>query len=115
MLEARNLVVLIHNSIISSNADLGVYGQGLLKLYGHGDGIKAQKLFLSLFHNIEVGPGSLLQAPLDENVGNSLATQLLCESQTCPKELLVPPDDCHVNDSLSFTLQLDIKGNYERP
>ncbi|CAL9044534.1 unnamed protein product [Musa banksii] len=106
MLEARNLVVLRHNSVISSNADLGVYGQGLLKLSGHGDGIKAQRLFLSLFYNIEVGPGSLLQAPLDENIGSSLATQSLCESQTCPKELLMPPDDCHVNDSLSFTLQI---------
>ncbi|XP_072955442.1 uncharacterized protein [Typha angustifolia] len=105
MLEARNLVVLRHNSIISSNADLGVYGQGLLNLSGPGDGIKAQRLFLSLFYNIEVGPGSFLQAPLDE-VGSSLAAQSRCESQTCPNELIMPPDDCHVNSSLSFTLQI---------
>ncbi|KAG6496113.1 hypothetical protein ZIOFF_043961 [Zingiber officinale] len=106
LLEARNLVVLRHNSVISSNANLGVYGQGLLKLSGRGDEIKAQRLFLSLFYNIEVGSGSLLQAPLDENVESSLVTQSLCESQTCPKELLMPPDDCHVNDSLSLTLQI---------
>ncbi|XP_042406651.1 uncharacterized protein LOC121996676 [Zingiber officinale] len=106
LLEARNLVVLRHNSVISSNANLGVYGQGLLRLSGRGDEIKAQRLFLSLFYNIEVGSGSLLQAPLDENVESSLVTQSLCESQTCPKELLMPPDDCHVNDSLSLTLQI---------
>ncbi|XP_010919832.1 uncharacterized protein [Elaeis guineensis] len=106
MLEVRNLVILRHNSVISSNADLGVYGQGLLKLSGQGDGIKAQRLFLSLFYNIEVGPGSILQAPLDDEIGSSLAAQSRCESQTCPKELIMPPDDCHVNNSLSYTLQI---------
>jgi len=40
--------------VISSNADLMVYGQGLLNLSGPGDGIKARRLFLSLFYNIEV-------------------------------------------------------------
>nr|CAB3486578.1 unnamed protein product [Digitaria exilis] len=54
MLEARNLVVLRHGSVISSNADLMVYGQGLLNLSGPGDGIKARRLFLSLFYNIEI-------------------------------------------------------------
>ncbi|KAK8945495.1 hypothetical protein KSP40_PGU015913 [Platanthera guangdongensis] len=54
MLEARNLVVLTQNSIISSNGDLGVYGQGLLKLTGSGDAIKAKRLILSLFYNIEI-------------------------------------------------------------
>jgi len=29
-----------------------------------------------------------------------------CESKTCPSELITPPDDCHVNHSLSFTLQI---------
>lgn len=42
------------NSVISSNADLSVYGQGMLRLTGPGDGIKAQHLFLSLFYNIDV-------------------------------------------------------------
>ncbi|PKU82679.1 hypothetical protein MA16_Dca021955 [Dendrobium catenatum] len=106
MLEARNLIVLRQNSVISSNGDLGVYGQGLLKLSGSGDVIEAQRLFLSLFYNIEVGPGSLLQAPVDNEIGSSSAAQAHCESQTCPKELLMPPDDCHVNNSLSLTLQI---------
>lgn len=43
-----------HYSVISSNANLGVYGQGLLKLSGHGDTIKGQRLSLSLFYNITV-------------------------------------------------------------
>lgn len=34
------------------------------------------------------------------------ATQSHCDSQTCPMELIMPPDDCHVNNSLSFTLQV---------
>lgn len=106
MLEARNLVILKHGSVISSNAALGVYGQGLLNLSGPGDGIKARRLFLSLFYSIEVGPGSLLQAPLDEDVQSSLDALSACESKTCPTELITPPDDCHVNSSLSFTLQI---------
>uniref|UniRef100_A0A1D1Z6L0 DUF8003 domain-containing protein n=1 Tax=Anthurium amnicola TaxID=1678845 RepID=A0A1D1Z6L0_9ARAE len=106
LLEARNLIVLRQNSVIYSNANLGVYGQGLLKLSGRGDAIKGQRLFLSLFYNIAVGPGSLLQAPLEDGIGNSPAIQSHCESQTCPMELIMPPDDCHVNSSLSFTLQI---------
>ncbi|KAL6653051.1 hypothetical protein ACP70R_011976 [Stipagrostis hirtigluma subsp. patula] len=106
MLEARNLVVLRHGSVISSNADLGLYGQGLLNLSGPGDGIKARRLFLSLFYNIEVGPGSVVQAPLDEAVQSSLDALSRCESKTCPSELIAPPDDCHVNRSLSYTLQI---------
>lgn len=46
--------MLQQNSVISSNGDLGVCGQGLLKLSGSGDVIEAQRLFLSLFYNIEV-------------------------------------------------------------
>lgn len=42
------------NSVISSNANLGLYGQGLLKLTGDGDAIKGQRLSLSLFYNITV-------------------------------------------------------------
>ena len=41
-------------SVISSNANLGVYGQGLLRLTGHGDVIQGQRLSLSLFYNITV-------------------------------------------------------------
>lgn len=49
-----NSLSLQENSVISSNANLGVYGQGLLQLTGKGDAIKAQRLSLSLFYNITV-------------------------------------------------------------
>ncbi|GKV10746.1 hypothetical protein SLEP1_g22067 [Rubroshorea leprosula] len=106
VLEVRNLVVLRENSVISSNTNLGVYGQGLLKLTGHGDAIKGQRLSLSLFYNITVGPGSLLQAPLDDDTSRSVVTKPLCETQACPIDLITPPDDCHVNYTLSFSLQI---------
>ncbi|KAK9094924.1 hypothetical protein Scep_026393 [Stephania cephalantha] len=106
VLEVRNLLVLRENSIISSNANLGMYGQGLLKLTGHGDAIKSQRLFLSLFYGITVGPGSLVQAPLDEETGRNLATKSYCDRQTCPMDLITPPEDCYVNNSLSFSLQI---------
>ncbi|XP_010481383.1 PREDICTED: uncharacterized protein LOC104760196 isoform X1 [Camelina sativa] len=66
VLEVRNLAVLTENSVITSNANLGVYGQGMLTLTGPGDAIKGQRLSLSQFYNITVGPGSVLQAPLDD-------------------------------------------------
>ncbi|KAH6818003.1 MraZ [Perilla frutescens var. frutescens] len=106
ILEVRNLVVLKDNSVISSNTNLALYGQGLLKLTGQGDAIKGQRLSLSLFYNITVGPGSLLQAPWDNDDSTSLVTKSLCESPTCPTDLITPPDDCHVNYTLSFTMQV---------
>ncbi|KAH8513976.1 hypothetical protein H0E87_007007, partial [Populus deltoides] len=106
VLEVRNLIVLTAGSVLSSNSNLGLYGQGLLKLTGHGDTIRGQRLSLSLFYNITVGSGSLVQAPLDDNASRSLLTKSLCESQTCPIDLITPPDDCHVNYTLSFSLQI---------
>lgn len=106
LLEASNLVVLRESSSIYSNANLGVHGQGLLKLSGPGDTIKAQRLILSLFYNINVGPGSVLQAPLEDAAKGDLAPRLNCESPSCPEELIHPPEDCSVNTSLSFTLQI---------
>ncbi|KAL8064669.1 hypothetical protein ABFX02_01G106300 [Erythranthe guttata] len=106
VLEVRNLVVLKDYSVISSNANLALFGQGLLKLTGQGDAIKGQRLSLSQFYNITVGPGSLLQAPLDDDESRSLVTESLCESPTCPVDLVTPPDDCHVNYTLSFSMQV---------
>ncbi|XP_075522952.1 uncharacterized protein LOC142555760 [Primulina tabacum] len=106
VLEVRNLVVLKNNSVIISNANLALYGQGLLQLTGQGDAIKGQRLSLSLFYNITVGPGSLLQAPLDDDDSRSLVTRSLCGSSTCPIDLITPPDDCHVNYTLSFSMQV---------
>ncbi|KAL1531208.1 hypothetical protein AAHA92_33913 [Salvia divinorum] len=106
VLEVRNLVVLKDYSLICSNANLALYGQGLLKLTGVGDTIKGQRLSLSLFYNITVGPGSLLQAPLDNDDSTGLVTKSLCESPTCPMDLITPPDDCHVNYTVSFSMQV---------
>ncbi|OIW10867.1 hypothetical protein TanjilG_27813 [Lupinus angustifolius] len=106
ILEIRNLAVLRQNSIITSNTNLGLYGQGLLQLTGDGDAIQGQRLSLSLFYNITVGSGSLLQAPLDDDASRGTVTKHLCDTQRCPIDLLTPPDDCHVNYTLSFSLQI---------
>ncbi|KDP34141.1 hypothetical protein JCGZ_07712 [Jatropha curcas] len=105
-LEASNLIVLKESSVIQSNANLGVHGQGLLNLSGPGDSIEAQRLVLSLFYNIHVGPGSVLRGPLKNATNDAVRPRLHCEREDCPLELLHPPEDCNVNSSLSFTLQI---------
>eukprot|EP00257_Ricinus_communis_P015247 XP_015573122.1 uncharacterized protein LOC8275643 [Ricinus communis] len=105
-LEASNLIVLKESSVIQSNANLGVHGQGLLNLSGPGDSIEAQRLVLSLFYSIHVGPGSVLRGPLQNATSDAVTPRLYCELQDCPIELLHPPEDCNVNSSLSFTLQI---------
>ncbi|KAJ6816000.1 uncharacterized protein M6B38_419170 [Iris pallida] len=106
LLEASNLIVLTESSIIHSNANLGVRGQGFLNLTGRGDLIEAQRLSLSLFYSINVGPGSVLRSPLLNAPKDEMAPRLNCELQDCPTELIHPPEDCNVNSSLSFTLQI---------
>ncbi|KAL9226861.1 hypothetical protein vseg_002624 [Gypsophila vaccaria] len=106
LLEASNLLVLRESSSIRSNANLGIHGQGLLNLTGYGDVIEAQRLVLSLFYGIHVGPGSILRGPLDSVEKNNMTSRLYCDHHDCPVELLHPPDDCNVNSSLSFTLQV---------
>ncbi|KAG8636170.1 hypothetical protein MANES_16G106300v8 [Manihot esculenta] len=106
LLEASNLVVLKESSVIHSNANLGVHGQGFLNLSGPGDIIESQRLILSLFFSINVGPGSVLRGPLENASDNDVAPRLYCDLQDCPMELIHPPEDCNVNSSLSFTLQI---------
>ncbi|XP_054796784.1 uncharacterized protein LOC129302133 [Prosopis cineraria] len=106
LLEASNLVVLKEASVIHSNANLGVHGQGLLNLSGPGDWIEAQRLVLSLFYSIHVGPGSVLRGPLENATTDDVTPKLYCDREDCPPELLHPPEDCNVNSSLSFTLQI---------
>jgi hypothetical protein len=48
------LFVKQESSVIHSNANLGVHGQGLLNLSGPGNWIEAQRLVLSLFYSIHV-------------------------------------------------------------
>ncbi|XP_051137270.1 uncharacterized protein LOC127255657 isoform X2 [Andrographis paniculata] len=105
-LEASNLIVLREKSVIHSNANLGVHGQGSLNLSGPGDCIEAQRLVLSLFYGINIGPGSILRGPLRNSSNDAVTPKLYCGSQDCPAELLHPPEDCNVNSSLSFTLQI---------
>ncbi|XP_010925407.1 uncharacterized protein [Elaeis guineensis] len=106
LLEASNLIVLKESSMIQSNANLGVHGQGLLNLSGPGDLIEAQRLILSLFYRIHVGPGSVLRGPSINATNDDMVPRLNCEVQNCPMELIHPPEDCNVNSSLSFTLQI---------
>ncbi|KAL3535670.1 hypothetical protein ACH5RR_004131 [Cinchona calisaya] len=106
LLEASNLLVLKGSSIIHSNANLGVHGQGSLNLTGPGDLIEAQHLVLSLFYSISVGPGSVVRGPLQNASRSVMASRLQCHLRDCPVELLHPPEDCNVNASLSFTLQI---------
>lgn len=40
--------------MIESSANLGMHGQGLLKLSGPGDMLRAQRLFVSLFYTVHV-------------------------------------------------------------
>ncbi|XP_056163736.1 uncharacterized protein LOC115684582 isoform X2 [Syzygium oleosum] len=98
--------VMKESSVIHSNANLGVHGQGSLNLSGPGDLIEAQRLVISLFYCISVGPGSTLRGPLETASDDDLTPRLYCELQDCPRELLHPPEDCNVNSSLSFTLQI---------
>ncbi|KAL6517054.1 hypothetical protein OROHE_018014 [Orobanche hederae] len=105
LLEASNLVVLRGSSMIHSTANLGLHGQGSLNLSGPGDVIEAQHLVLSLFYAISVGPGSILRGPLENASDSNIAPRLYCQ-QNCPVELLHPLENCIVNASLSFTLQI---------
>ncbi|KAL0015634.1 hypothetical protein SO802_002703 [Lithocarpus litseifolius] len=106
LLEASNLVVLKESSVIHSNANLGVHGQGFLNLSGPGNLIQAQRLILSLFFSVKVGPGSVLRGPLENGSINDSTPKLYCELADCPMELLHPPEDCNVNSTLPFTLQI---------
>ncbi|XP_078432105.1 uncharacterized protein LOC144703731 isoform X2 [Wolffia australiana] len=106
LLEASNLIVLREASVIHSNSFLGIHGQGLLNLSGSGDVIEAQRLVLSLFYSIQLGPGSTLRGPLENATSHELAPKLSCDVEECPTEVLHPPEDCNVNASLAFTLQI---------
>ncbi|KAJ7530030.1 hypothetical protein O6H91_15G075800 [Diphasiastrum complanatum] len=103
-LEASNLLFLRERSVIRSNSNLGVHGQGMLKLFGAGDMIWAQRLYLSLFYNIYVGAGAILEAPPEEKFGHEVS-MLHCDG-SCPEEMISPPEDCILNASLPFTLQI---------
>ncbi|XP_066361096.1 uncharacterized protein [Miscanthus floridulus] len=106
LLEGSNLIVLKEASVIHSNANLGIHGQGVLNLSGQGDTIEAQRLILSLFYNILVGPGAVLRGPLINGSRDEMAPKLNCEDESCPMEIFHPPEDCNLNSSLSFTLQI---------
>ncbi|AQK84594.1 hypothetical protein ZEAMMB73_Zm00001d037696 [Zea mays] len=106
LLEGSNLIVLKEASVIHSNANLGIHGQGVLNLSGQGDTIEAQRLILSLFYNILVGPGAVLRGPLINGSRDEMAPKLNCEDESCPMEIFHPPEDCNLNSSLPFTLQI---------
>lgn len=53
-LEYWSCIFCQESSVIHSNANLGVHGQGFLNLSGPGDIIESQRLILSLFFSINV-------------------------------------------------------------
>ncbi|KAG5403070.1 hypothetical protein IGI04_009189 [Brassica rapa subsp. trilocularis] len=65
----------------------------------------AEELLMS-DSTIKVGPGSILRGPLQNASRDAVTPKLYCDRQDCPYELLHPPEDCNVNASLSFTLQI---------
>ncbi|XP_027340445.1 uncharacterized protein LOC113853926 isoform X2 [Abrus precatorius] len=102
LLEASNLVVLKDSSIIHSNANLGVHGQGYLNLSGPGNLIEAQHLILSLFYGISVGPGSVLRGPLEAAGDDMFFFSPIKVKCLCWSDLF-----CIVNDScLGLLLQI---------
>lgn len=104
--DASNFVLLREGSMIISNSNLGVHGQGFFKLKGQGDAIKAQRLFISLFYNVNIGSKAVLEAPLTDNSSRNEVSPLYCDTTTCPPEITQPPEDCNLNTSLPFTLQI---------
>ncbi|KAI8008651.1 Protein phosphatase 2C 70 [Camellia lanceoleosa] len=58
-----------------------------------GDCIEAQRLVLSLFYRINLGLGSVLRGPLEDAKTDAVTPRLNCELQSCPIELLHPPED----------------------
>lgn len=105
--EASSIMLLKDGSSIKSNSNLGMHGQGLLSLVGLGDCIKAQRLFLSLFYDIYVGRNASLQAPLEaDSPIKEEITKLYCESTECPVEVTTPSEDCTLNISSPFSLQV---------
>ncbi|XP_060213917.1 uncharacterized protein LOC132641059 isoform X2 [Lycium barbarum] len=74
---------------------------------GDGDAIVATSLLeVSNLVVLKVGPGSVLRGPLENAGVNHTKTRLYCGHADCPIELMYPPEDCNVNSSLSFTLQV---------
>ncbi|XP_059318529.1 uncharacterized protein LOC132068810 isoform X2 [Lycium ferocissimum] len=74
---------------------------------GDGDAIVATSLLeVSNLVVLKVGPGSVLRGPLENAGVNHTKTRLYCGHADCPIELIYPPEDCNVNSSLSFTLQV---------
>ncbi|MCO5593740.1 hypothetical protein L7F22_047757 [Adiantum nelumboides] len=115
IIDASNLLLLQEGSTIGSNSNLGIHGQGFFQLKGQGDAIKAQRLFVSLFYNVNVsslfqfliiGSKAVLQAPITEDFSKNELTALYCDKSTCPVEITQPPEDCNLNTSLPFTLQI---------
>ncbi|EXB24696.1 hypothetical protein L484_005490 [Morus notabilis] len=107
-LEASNIVVLKESSVIQSTTNLGVHGQGFLNLSGPGNLIEAQRLAYAESSpcNVKVGLGSFLRGPLESANSNYMTPRLYCHLPDCPVELIHPPEDCNVNSTLAFTIQV---------
>lgn len=72
-LDASSLIVLRESSVIRSDANLGIHGQGLINLSGTRHVIEAQRLILYLFYSIYVGTGSILYRDLTNGTREDMA------------------------------------------
>nr|POE61972.1 hypothetical protein CFP56_41805 [Quercus suber] len=77
LLEASNLIVLKKSSVIHSNANLGVHGQGLLNLSGPGNLIEAQRCTGG------VGRGRVLNNSVGSGGGHGGKGGLGCYNGSC--------------------------------
>ncbi|RVW52364.1 hypothetical protein CK203_072021 [Vitis vinifera] len=107
LLEASNLVVLKESSVIHSNANLEFMDKTSCIVSCFGISFMLLS-YVDWFTTVatKVGPGSVLRGPLENATTDAVTPRLYCELQDCPTELLHPPEDCNVNSSLSFTLQI---------
>ncbi|GBG88608.1 hypothetical protein CBR_g48138 [Chara braunii] len=99
-----NRLQLEGGSSIVSDANLGVHGQGILKI-GPDDRIAAQKLFVSLYSSLKVGLGGRLEAPLTDPT-TEMRAALYCSNPSCPPAVIQSSQDCSMDVDSPFTLQI---------
>ncbi|GJV77773.1 kinesin-like protein KIN-12B [Tanacetum coccineum] len=103
LLEASNLLVLKGGSVIQSNSNLAVHGQGSLNLTMADIVIEAQHLFYQYFVVSMLNLDRCSEISVDDMLVHHRSN---CKLEVCPMELIHPPEDYNFNSTLSFTLQI---------
>ncbi|KAL3506310.1 hypothetical protein ACH5RR_031692 [Cinchona calisaya] len=70
-LEFTNLILLKGNTIMNLDANVALYGMEHLKLIGYENGIKDERICLTLFYDNAIDSRSLFQALLDNGGSRS--------------------------------------------